>query len=36
MNGENKMRMYVGCWWESWRERDHWEDEGAGGWIILN
>jgi hypothetical protein len=25
----------VGYWWESQRERDHWEDKGVGGLIIL-
>jgi hypothetical protein len=22
-------------WWESQEERDHWEDQGVGGWKIL-
>jgi hypothetical protein len=25
----------IGYWWEIQRERDHLEDEDAGGWIIL-
>jgi hypothetical protein len=25
----------VGCWWESQRERGHYEDHDVGGWIIL-
>jgi hypothetical protein len=23
--------MHIGYWWE----RDHWEDQGIGGWTIL-
>jgi hypothetical protein len=22
-------------WWETRRERDHWEDKDGGGWIII-
>ncbi|PNF40037.1 hypothetical protein B7P43_G11629 [Cryptotermes secundus] len=22
-------------WWESQKERDHWEDQGVGEWTIL-
>jgi hypothetical protein len=25
----------IGYWWESQRERDHWEDQDVGGWIML-
>jgi hypothetical protein len=25
----------TGCWWESHKERDHYEDEDVGGWTIL-
>jgi hypothetical protein len=27
--------MHIGYWWESQEERDHWEDQDVGGWIIL-
>jgi hypothetical protein len=26
---------HIGCWWESQRERDRWEDQDVGGLIIL-
>jgi hypothetical protein len=26
---------YIGCWCESWKEGDHWEDKDVGGWTIL-
>ena len=25
----------IGSWWGNWRERDHWEDLGVDGWIVL-
>jgi hypothetical protein len=27
--------MHIGYWWESQRERDHYEDQDIGGWTIL-
>jgi hypothetical protein len=27
--------MHIGYWWESQMERDHWEDQDVGGWILL-
>jgi len=28
-------REFIGSWWRSRRERDHWGDLGTEGWIIL-
>jgi hypothetical protein len=28
--------MHIEYWWESQKERVHWEDLDVGGWIILN
>jgi hypothetical protein len=30
-----KKEMCIGYWRESQRERDHYEDQDVGGWIIL-
>jgi hypothetical protein len=27
--------MYMGYWWEGEKERDNYEIQGLGGWIIL-
>jgi hypothetical protein len=27
--------MLIGYWWESQRERGHWEDQDVGRWTIL-
>jgi hypothetical protein len=27
--------MHIGHWWESQMGRDHWGDQGVGGWTIL-
>jgi hypothetical protein len=32
MNGGD---VHIGYWWESQKERDHWEDQDVGGWTIF-
>jgi hypothetical protein len=30
-----KRGMLIGYWWESPKERYHWEDQDVGGWTII-
>jgi hypothetical protein len=30
-----RIGMHIGYWWESQKERDHWEEQDVGGWTIL-
>jgi hypothetical protein len=27
--------MHTGYWWESQKDKDHWEEQDVGGWTIL-
>jgi hypothetical protein len=31
-----RREVHIRYWWESQKERDHWEDQDVGGWTILN
>jgi hypothetical protein len=35
MGGPCRRGTLIDYWWESQRERDHYEDKDVGGWIIL-
>jgi hypothetical protein len=32
---EYKYKVHIGYWWESQKERNHFEDQDVGGWTIL-
>jgi hypothetical protein len=35
INQWGRRGMHIGDWWESQKERDHYEDQDIGGWTIL-
>jgi hypothetical protein len=30
-----RKRMHIVYWWDSQKEKDHWEEQDVGGWTIL-
>jgi hypothetical protein len=35
MRAQGRRGKYIGFWWESQKERDHYEDQDVGGWIVF-
>jgi hypothetical protein len=35
VTGMGRKGMYIGNWWESQKDRGHWEDQDEGGLTIL-